>query len=161
MIVFDLDFTLWDCGGLWVDCARYPFRKLPDRRVVDGNDRHLRFYQEVPDILDEIEKLGCETALASRTEKPGWARELLGFLGRSNHFDYDEIYPGSKIAHFESLKKRTGIEWNRMLFFDDEPRNIEEVGRLGVTCVEVRGGMDLELFREGLVSFSENCDKKI
>lgn len=161
LIVFDLDFTLWDCGGVWVDCAAYPFRRQSDGSIVDGNNRLLRFYEEVPDILGEIEEMGCETALASRTSQPLWAGELLELLGKADHFSYEEIYPGSKVAHFESLKNRTGCEWSEMLFFDDEPRNIEEVGSLGVSCVEVRGGMSLRLFHEGLVLFASKCDKKI
>jgi magnesium-dependent phosphatase 1 len=41
---------------------------------------------------------------------------------------------GSKLKHFEDLKKRTGIGHDDMLFFDDEARNAE-VESLGVTFV--------------------------
>lgn len=51
-----------------------------------------------------------------------------------------EIYPGSKIKHFESLQKKTGIRYEDMLFFDDESRN-QETEKLGITMKLVRDGM--------------------
>ncbi|KAI1426636.1 magnesium-dependent phosphatase [Xylaria sp. FL1777] len=51
-----------------------------------------------------------------------------------------EIYPSSKIKHFESLHKRTGIPYAEMLFFDDESRN-RDTETLGVTMWLVRDGV--------------------
>ncbi|KAI1272955.1 magnesium-dependent phosphatase [Xylaria sp. FL0933] len=51
-----------------------------------------------------------------------------------------EIYPSSKIKHFESLHKRTGIPYTEMLFFDDESRN-RDTETLGVTMWLVRDGV--------------------
>lgn len=38
--------------------------------------------------------------------------------------------PGSKLRHFKSIHKKTGIAYADMLFFDDESRN-KEVEQLG------------------------------
>ncbi|MCB1124156.1 MAG: magnesium-dependent phosphatase-1, partial [Verrucomicrobiae bacterium] len=51
VIVFDLDFTLWDCGGTWCDCLWPPFRKAGSR-VLDAHDSHVRLYPDVQEILD-------------------------------------------------------------------------------------------------------------
>lgn len=51
-----------------------------------------------------------------------------------------EIYPGSKVKHFEALRKRTGIRYEDMLFFDDESRN-RDTEALGVTMRLVRDGV--------------------
>ncbi|KAI1748453.1 magnesium-dependent phosphatase [Xylaria castorea] len=51
-----------------------------------------------------------------------------------------EIYPSSKIRHFEALQKRTGIPYPEMLFFDDESRN-RDTETLGVTMWLVRDGV--------------------
>ena len=91
--------------------------------------------------------------LASRTHEPGWARELLGLLGLRGRFDFEEIYPGAKPAHFAALREDSGAEYEAMLFFDDEMRNIREVGDLGVSCVEVRSGMSWDLLARGLERF--------
>ena len=37
-----------------------------------------------------------------------------------------------------------------MLFFDDDPYNIQDVSRLGVTCVETPDGVTSEAWEEGL-----------
>ena len=51
-----------------------------------------------------------------------------------------EIYPSSKVRHFEVLHRRTGIPYDQMLFFDDESRN-RDTEALGVTMWLVRDGV--------------------
>ncbi|KAK5634086.1 hypothetical protein RRF57_009800 [Xylaria bambusicola] len=51
-----------------------------------------------------------------------------------------EIYPSTKIKHFEALHKRTGIPYAEMLFFDDESRN-RDTETLGVTMWLIRDGV--------------------
>lgn len=153
LIVFDLDFTLWDCGGLWVDCTSPPYSRDSKGRIFDSSRREMRLYPDVPDILDEVEASGCPIAIASRTEQPSWARNLLDLMDCRQRFDFEEIFPSSKVAHFGNLHKSTGIPYTEMLFFDDENRNIVEVGELGVKCVEVRRGIDRAAFERGMAFF--------
>lgn len=153
LIVFDLDFTLWDCGGLWVDCTDYPFRKEKGGRILDRSGRHLRLFEDVPEILDEIDRMGIPMALASRTEQPRWARALLELLGIRTRFAFEEIYPGSKVSHFNRLRADSGLAYREMLFFDDEHRNIVEVGKLGVESISVGRGVNRQVFSEGLRVF--------
>lgn len=153
LIVFDLDLTLWSCGGIWVDCTTPPYHCDQHGKVWDATGREMRFYADVVEILEEIESLGCSTALASRTDRPDWAREVLQLLGYGNHFDYQQIYPGSKVTHFTKLQEQTNLAFDTMLFFDDEHRNIVEVGELGVKCVEISNGLDWASFDRGLKMF--------
>jgi len=101
-------------------------------------------------------------AACSRTHATALARQCLDLLhvqpSGSNAgapqaavtlFDELEIYPGSKIKHFEALHKRTGIPYTEMLFFDDEQRN-SEVERLGVTFHLVPTGVNHQSFAQGL-----------
>lgn len=92
-------------------------------------------YQEIP------------MAVASRTYSPETARILMDMFGIRSYFEYEEIYPSSKVLHFESLQKRTGIPFSRMYFFDDEHRNIVEVGSLGVQAFLVRSGLNWDELR--------------
>lgn len=154
LIVFDLDFTLWDCGGLWCDCLHPPFR-MNGQRVEDRTGRHVRLYDDIHDILDHCDNHSISIGLASRTEQPSWARELLEHLEVTHRFDFAEIYPSSKLRHFAALKRASGIAYEEMLFFDDEMRNINEVSRLGVTSIYVRDGMTAELFYQSLDAFAE------
>ena len=150
LAVFDLDYTLWDAGGTWCDCLSPPFRRDGEGRVLDRLDRHVRPYADVPEIMDALDYAGVPMGLASRTHEPGWARELLDLLGVAGRFEFAEIYPGAKPAHFAELRRQSGFGYDAMLFFDDETRNICEVGALGVTCVEVRSGLSWEVFERGL-----------
>lgn len=144
LVVFDLDFTLWDAGGVWCDCLRPPFRK-DAIRVVDRNNAHIRLYDDVHWAMDTLDHLGVEMAVASRTEQPSWARELLELLGIRHRFAWEEIYPSSKVRHFEALSQNSGYEYREMLFFDDERRNIVEVGAMGVKAIEVSNGFSRAL----------------
>ncbi|KAF8656135.1 hypothetical protein AX16_002737 [Volvariella volvacea WC 439] len=69
-------------------------------------------------------------------------------------FNQQEIYPGSKITHFKEIRKKTGIPYAEMLFFDDEHRNAE-VEKLGVTFCLVTEGVNNRSFERGLELWRE------
>lgn len=159
LIVFDLDFTLWDCGGTWCDCLSPPFTSRK-RRIFDRGGRHIRLYDEVHSILDQCDTHGVPMALASRTEQPPWARELIDLLEVSRRFAHAEIYPSSKLRHFSALQLASGIEFAEMLFFDDEMRNIREVGNLGVTSILVEDGITQQVFDDALCKHSARSGQR-
>lgn len=149
LVVFDLDFTLWDAGGTWCDHLRPPFKKS-QARVTDRDGSHICLYPDVMRILKWCDSNHVIMALASRTYEPGWARQLLDLLGIYDRFQYEEIYPGDKDRHFKALKKQTGLLYDNMVFFDDEPRNVRDVAQLGVQSVHVRNGMTWDVFIRAL-----------
>ncbi|MGI9470885.1 MAG: magnesium-dependent phosphatase-1 [Rubripirellula sp.] len=153
LVVFDLDFTLWDCDGTWCDCLSPPFHRKHGN-VSDGRGRVVKLYDHVHPILDHCDQLSVPMALASRTEQPTWAKQLVELLGIRDRFAYSEIYPTSKQRHFSALRRASGIAFDQMLFFDDEMRNIEDVGSLGVTCIHVANGINHERFQSGLSQMS-------
>ena len=149
LVVFDLDFTLWDAGGLWCDCLRPPFR-LDGGQVVDDVGRVIRIYPDVLHLLEALPTRGCTLGLASRTGEPEWARKLLGLLGLTTTFRFQAIYPSDKKAHFRQLQSESGLGYEDMLFFDDEDRNIRSVSKLGVHSHLVQRGVRLEDFDKAL-----------
>ncbi|MEL6108382.1 MAG: magnesium-dependent phosphatase-1 [Planctomycetota bacterium] len=149
LVVFDLDFTLWDCGGTWCDCLSPPFRSQSGN-LVDRDGRIVSLYQDVHSILDQCDQVGTVMALASRTEQPSWARTLIERLGVRDRFQFAEIYPSSKLKHFGALREASDVDYEDMLFFDDETRNIVEVQTLGVTAIHVARGMSMQVFEDGL-----------
>lgn len=139
LIVFDLDFTLWDAGGTWCDHTLPPYHRH-NGWIMDAEGRRIELYPDVRSILSSIRGKGLPMALASRTHSPSIASRLLDMLGISEYFEFRQIYPGSKIRHFEMLKKETGQRYESMIFFDDEYRNVQEVSGLGVqTCLVGEG----------------------
>ncbi|CAE6450226.1 unnamed protein product [Rhizoctonia solani] len=144
LVAFDLDYTLWD---FWVDTHVSPPFKRDGSNINQATDRFktpISFYEDVPRILQHLVDSDCHIAACSRTSATEEARQLLTLLllpaspssnssapRRSiDFFDTLEIYPGSKLRHFKSLNKKTGIPYEEMLFFDDEHRN-KEVESLG------------------------------
>ena len=144
LIVFDLDFTLWNCGGTWCDHTNPPYYKQ-NGIVRDEDQRSIQLYPDVLSILEKFEDQGVLLGVASRTGAPDWADELMQLFDIKKYFDHFEIYPGSKINHFRSLHEKTKLEYRDMVFFDDEYRNIEEVRSLGVEAVFVEHGVSLRI----------------
>ena len=65
-----------------------------------------------------------------------------------------QIYPGSKIKHFERLRSSSGVAYTDMVFFDDEHRNAEVGTKLGVDFVLVEhNGTDIGTFTRGLLQW--------
>ena len=144
LIVFDLDFTLWNCGGTWCDHTSPPYTKQ-NGILMDSEGRKIILYPDSYSILEKLRNQKRLRAVASRTYAPQWADELMQLFDIKKFITHFEIYPGSKVAHFESLHQKTKIAYEDMVFFDDEFRNIEEVGHLGVKTVLVENGFHAKL----------------
>ncbi|XP_026549767.1 magnesium-dependent phosphatase 1-like, partial [Notechis scutatus] len=73
-----------------------------DGSVQDQNQRPVRLYPEVPEVLHLLDSEGIAMAAASRTGEIQGARQLLDLFGLNLcYFRYTEIYPGSKTTHFQ------------------------------------------------------------
>nr|WP_321357309.1 magnesium-dependent phosphatase-1 [uncultured Draconibacterium sp.] len=143
LFVFDLDFTLWDAGGTWCDATNPPYY-WRDGALLDQSNSVIELYPDVIPVLEELKKNNRKIAAASRTFEPTWAQELLHLFDIDKYFDLKEIYPGSKTQHFSKIRKHLGLNYPDMVFFDDEHRNIHEVGKLGVETVFVYDGLRKE-----------------
>lgn len=142
LFVFDLDFTLWDAAGTWCDCTTPPYKKV-NNHVEDFNGEKIVLYTDVVSVLNRLKKAGKQLAVASRTTAPIIARNLMELFEIRHFFDYEEIYPTSKILHFRAINEQSGVTFNKMVFFDDEHRNIVDVKSLGVEAVHVTNGLNL------------------
>ena len=155
LFVFDLDFTLWDCGDTWCDHSIPPYFK-EERGIFDSSGNEMIIYPDVVHILEELFHCGATIAVASRTSQPDWALELMRLHEIDPYFHFREIYPGSKITHFRNLKEKAGFPYERMVFFEDEYRNIKEVSTLGVNCIQVRDGLSYELYKNSYKNIRRN-----
>lgn len=150
LIVFDLDYTLWP---MYVDTHVTPPFRNENHRILDQHGRKVRVYPEVPALLQHLKSQNYIMGVASRTDDPDAARQLLAVLDWNKYFPYQEIYPGCKVTHFNKFSQQTGFAYQHMLFFDDESRNIRDVSKLGVKCVFVKEGMTRAALDEGLRMF--------
>ncbi|KAI8504661.1 Magnesium-dependent phosphatase 1 [Branchiostoma belcheri] len=152
LVVFDVDFTLWP---FWVDThVSQPFKKTSDGRVVDRHNYVIKGYEDVPEILEWMSQQGYTMAVASRTDDPEAMRKALKLLDWDKYFTYKEIYPGSKTHHFQRFHEQSGVPYSKMIFFDDEERNIYDLNRIGVLSLLVARGMTTQVLKEGLEQFA-------
>lgn len=144
--VFDLDFTVWNAGGTWCDCTHPPFA-WKNNQLRDQDGRWLYLYPEVKGILEELKSHGYQIAIASRTNAPTVAKQLLHMFEIDHFFDAREIYPGSKITHLNRILKTLNVSAGDVVFFDDEYRNVEDVRAMGIEAVLVQNGLNKDLVK--------------
>lgn len=157
LIVLDLDYTLWP---FYSDIhISPPIRSTaPQTSITDRNNEPFTLYRDVPSILALLPTLPnpIRLGVASKSPVGDLCREVLklirlpGGKGVIEVFDAGlEIYEGSKLRHFEVLRRRTGVAYEDMLFFDDERPN-REVEKLGVTMRLVGDGLSWEELGRGV-----------
>jgi magnesium-dependent phosphatase 1 len=115
-----------------------------------------------------LKQKSIQIGAASRTHAPDLGREMLKLLKipssssssqrALDYFDYLQIYPGSKTTHFERIHRESGIEYEDMLFFDDESRN-KNVEVLGVVMHLVRDGVSRDEIDAGIRSWRKRNKK--
>jgi len=163
LVVFDLDDTVWFPEMYMISGA--PFTK-EDGRVYDRRGTEVRVYPAAAAALELVHKdprFGeTKVAFASRSNKREWCFDCMRLLEVGSGLSIldtssqTEIYSGSKRAHFAEIRKRSGVPFNEMLFFDNERLNITEVSQLGVTCLYTPGGMSEGFWAEGLDLYARN-----
>ncbi|KAK7525500.1 magnesium-dependent phosphatase-1 [Phyllosticta citriasiana] len=165
LLAFDLDYTLWP---FWVDTHVTPPLKAEANglKVKDRYGESYGFYRDVGSVLVAARQKGIKVAAASRTCAPELGREMLSLLRipssssaddsvkgsgerAANFFDYLQIFPGSKTTHFAKIRDASGIDYEEMLFFDDEARN-RNVETLGVVMCLVRDGVTRDEIDRGV-----------
>ena len=173
LLVFDLDYTLWP---FWVDTHVTPPIKAgtgssAGRVARDRYGENLEFYPDVPNILAAARRHNIKVAAASRTHTPELARQMLNVLHvfegspapgskkksksltskpARQYFDDLQIFPGDKVAHMDGIKRKTGIGYEDMVFFDDEGRNGNVERERGVCFWLVRDGVTIEEIDKGI-----------
>lgn len=151
IFVFDLDFTLWNAGDTFCSETSPPYTWVKEK-LFDQHGRWIRLYPDTIKVLENLSSQKKIIAAASRTHQPSWANKLLELFDIDKYFDHKEIYQGSKQAHLKKIKEAFDVPYNKIIFFDDEERNIKDVSLLGVQCIHVRTGITNEIVNQILNS---------
>ena len=172
-ILFDLDGCLWTpemyeivyfMGGQGA-----PFREDPKNKggLLTVGNQPVRLLGDVRAVFEEIYREpkfdNVLIGVSSRTDEPDWARELLDkFQVTTNDASKGsvsligvlngpiEIAKDSKVEHFRRIHSQTGIDYQDMVFFDNEYGNCEKVASLGVSVVYCPNGVTNKLWKQCL-----------
>lgn len=165
LAVFDLDFTIWKPEMYQIHGPPKQRLKSGQHIVVDRSNTEIIVFEGASFALAEINRLrqdhgmDIQAAVASRTDEPQWAHQCMDWLTANDGktltecFDHVEIGFDDKKWHFQRLKRATGIDYESMVFFDNEMRNIRSVQKLGVKCIYTPDGMTKEAWFEAIEMF--------
>ena len=166
LVAFDLDGTIWhpEMYQLW---GGAPFTAVGDgtKELVDSSGSKIRLLGATGTILKLLKTSdewdGVKTAWVSCTDEPVWARECLekfktdDGIPIGSYIDSNQIFKDNKQSHFRNLKALfPDIEYDEMIFFDNEMGNIRTVSKLGVHCIYCPDGVTKEIWDEGLENFA-------
>lgn len=171
-IIFDLDGCLWTpemyeimyfMGG-----KGSPFKEDPnnDLNLLTSGNKPVRLLGDVRSVFEELYTQpyfkDVQIGISSRTDEPNWARELLKKFkvtkGKGGELVYltniingpIEIAHDSKVEHFRRLSLELGLDYEDMLFFDNEFGNCDKVASLGVSVVYCPDGVTREVWEMGV-----------
>lgn len=71
------------------------------RQITDSYGMKIKCYADVPEVLEKLHREGYTLAIASRTGEIEGANQLVQLFNWNKYFTYKEIYPGSKVRHFD------------------------------------------------------------
>lgn len=159
IICVDLDHTLWP-WALDKFELKPPYRPKEGNKVTDANGTPMVPFPEAGKCLQYLKDDGYELAAVSRTYYHVGAFALMWYFGWSKYFDYAQIFASPKTDHFQNLQEiSNGVPFNQMMLFDDEQRNHDDVGPLGVYCVKVdpSKGLTLSLVEQALKDYAKSA----
>lgn len=168
-IVFDLDLTLWP---FWIDThTAPPFNKKEENNkvtIIDQDGQYMTQYSQVSKVLYTLRhhclKKDGYMAIASRTSLRNEAIQLLELYGWLQYFDAYEMHSGSKCVHIsEIIRELKNLNNSQILFFDDDPRNIFDTQRLGLTGYELdeRLGVTVDDIIKGFQKFEDKYENLV
>jgi len=131
IFIFELDFTLWDCEEVRHDKLKQPFKKK-GLAIVDTNEKKLSPFPEIIKILDQIKNSNYGIVFTSSTKIPECTRTLLKLSGIEKYPDITIFNSDSKNDQVGSLMAQTDIPANKIIYFDSNPDNIEQVKPYGI-----------------------------
>ena len=174
MIVFDLDACVWFPEMYMLMGGGGAPGEFDAARNV-ATDRHgeaVKLLGAIPQIFEALRAeprfAGCQVAIASRSDEPAWARALLDTFETAPDADGAtrklssvlapacvRIHKGSKKTHFAEIREASGVPFDEMVFFDDDPANIRDVAPLGVVCQLTPDGVTAAAWEAALGAYAK------
>ena len=150
MVIFDCDFTIWP---YWADYhLEPPWKKTKDGNIVDKCGEDIKLYDDIPKIIQFLNHHNIPMAIASKSPETKSYKHLMELFDIKKYFVQFEIYYNSKDHHMRAISNGQNVDFNDMVFFDDEPDNIKTTSKIGVTAIHCPNnkGVTFDLFTQAL-----------
>ena len=134
IFAFELDNTLWECGGERHDILEAPFEKksLISGLIKDKRGKRLYPYPEIKTILTQIKDSGYTIVFLANTEKPECTRQLVKIAEIDHLPDITVFNLKNKKEQINELMSDTGCTPEDIIYFDSCRENTHLVRPMGV-----------------------------
>ena len=162
LVALDLDGTIWQ-PEMYQLSDGPPFTYLSSSEAKTNYGSVVKLIGDTANIIDFLYENKIILAWVSCTDEPDWADELLNNFKTakgvllSTACGSSQIFKANKQEHFRRLKKQfPDIEYNEMVFFDNEHHNVASVEKLGVHSVYCPRGLTKDIWADALAKYSQN-----
>lgn len=129
IFAFELDNTLWECGGERHDKLEAPFEKksVIGGLIKDKMGKRLYPYPEIKTILSQIKDSGYTIAFMATTGKPECTRQLMEITEIDHFPDISIFNEDNKKDQINMLMAETGSTPGEILYFDSSRENTRQL----------------------------------
>lgn len=141
MIVFDLDRTLWP---FQIDKdVNNQFERLGD--VENGTNKDVEAFPQAVQALDYLQREGYFLAVTSQGKQTKATEYLMELCDLVRFFNFQVLKFQPKVKAFETLHSLSNVEYEDMLYFDDDLEGTQPLLYLNVTVFKVDGNVGLTM----------------
>lgn len=141
MIVFDLDRTIWPFE---IDKdVNNQFERLG--AVENGTNKDVEAFSEAIQALDYLQREGYFLAVISQEKQTKASEYLMELCDLERFFNFQILKFQPKVKAFESLHSLSNVEYEDMLYFDDDLEGTKPLLDLNVTVFKVDGNVGLTM----------------
>lgn len=159
LIVFDTDYTLWPFN-FYYDVMP-PVRNGTIRKTaVDKNNKTLKPYPDVPIIFKTLYKLKYKIGVATRGFMNRRYLSILRYTELMKYISYQQCYALSQRRNLHLIQRESGVDFNEMLYFDDEITGCIDASDLNLTAILVFDGMNMATLNKGFEVFEYSTRRK-
>jgi hypothetical protein len=123
----------------------------------------LSLFPDIHSILHWCQLHNIPLSICSKSSNYSLAEEILTSFKIWNLFHFPQVFYQRKSVHFRNLRAATALEYSDFLFYDDDPKNLEVCGNIGVqTClVNKSTGLTWETFLNGFGNYLQMSHSRL
>uniref|UniRef100_A0A1B6D555 Uncharacterized protein n=1 Tax=Clastoptera arizonana TaxID=38151 RepID=A0A1B6D555_9HEMI len=119
-----------------------------EHEIVDNKGKSIKTYDGIKGILEAVKKKGSKLALIETTTEGATLLHLVTLCG-FDLFKFKEVDDDPEIDHIRRIQTQAEVEFKDMTYFGANETSLKEINKLGVTTVQIHGGLKMEHIMRG------------